>query len=549
MRRRPCSRSDELRQLRGGGRPSPSAVVGIIADRLDPVTQPLEARAALGGAAHAVVRDLDMEVVVAGVDRHVDRRGAGVLLGVRDSLREHVVGGRLGGLVDPPVGQPEQPDRHRRAKRGAPDGRRQPEVRQHRGVDPMCEVTELVDRELQLRLGLLEQLGRELGRPARMGRTPAQVDGEPGEALLGAVVQVALQPPALHIGRSHEAAAAGTELEREQLPLRHDCRQVERREGRDGDEELGVQHAAGDRVVGERPEVVGRVGDGDADGDRDREGGPARPEPQRRPDERREDDVDDRSVAARGDLAQHDDADECRGGLGDTRRPEAAVERAVPGQGEGNDDECADEVAQPPCPPDGRNVVHVHHSCQAQGQRADGRADRDADRQRDDQPAETADRLERRAAGDEAADQRRRDHDLEQVADGLGKPRGDGHRPVVVREQVARKRPGPQVQAAEIEEPDGDADRQPDDRRDRPCELEVVAQLRRPVVRERQGERSGQPSNAPVRHQPVHGCRPHDRGRREHEPRWYSIAAVESRAAPSRCGTSRCGRRRRWPDR
>ena len=50
--------------------------------------------------------------------------------------------------------------------------------------------------------------------------------------------------------------------------------------------------------------------------------------------------------------------------------------------------------------------------------------------------------------------------------------------------------PGPQAQAAEVQECDADADRQPDDRRDRAGELQLVPDLRRGVVgaRERADE-------------------------------------------------------------
>ena len=76
--------------------------------------------------------------------------------------------------------------------------------------------------------------------------------------------------------------------------------------------------------------------------------------------------------------------------------------------------------------------------------------------------------------------------DLEQVAGRLPERRGHGQRAVVVGEDVADQQARPQADAAEVEKRDPDSDRQPDDCRDGPGELECIADLRRAVVRGRQ---------------------------------------------------------------
>ncbi len=72
------------------------------------------------------------------------------------------------------------------------------------------------------------------------------------------------------------------------------------------DEELRVEHGAGDRAECERPHVVGRVPERDRHGDRDRECRAALSVPQRDPDQRREREERHRIAAAGRDVAQHD---------------------------------------------------------------------------------------------------------------------------------------------------------------------------------------------------------------------------------------------------
>ncbi|HTE63610.1 MAG TPA: hypothetical protein VK631_24855, partial [Solirubrobacteraceae bacterium] len=73
-------------------------------------------------------------------------------------------------------------------------------VAEHRGVDPARELAQLLDRELRLLAGLGDQLrrARGIGRDARLGEP--ERDGHRDQPLLRAVVEVALDPPALGVG-------------------------------------------------------------------------------------------------------------------------------------------------------------------------------------------------------------------------------------------------------------------------------------------------------------------------------------------------------------
>ena len=78
---------------------------------------------------------------------------------------------------------------------------------------------------------------------ARLGGQ-SQLDGERGQPLLGAVVEVALEPPPLGVGgldqaRAGRARAAAANASRS----RHDRGQEQRRERRHRDEELGGEDA------------------------------------------------------------------------------------------------------------------------------------------------------------------------------------------------------------------------------------------------------------------------------------------------------------------
>ena len=74
-------------------------------------------------------------------------------------------------------------------------------------MDPACELAQLAQRRLQLGLGLGEQL--------RIGLVVAQQlqhQAEGQQSLLGAIVQVALDAPALSVGRGDHPRTGRTQL-------------------------------------------------------------------------------------------------------------------------------------------------------------------------------------------------------------------------------------------------------------------------------------------------------------------------------------------------
>ena len=107
-----------------------------------------------------------------------------------------------------------------------------------------------------------------LGRRRRVLGGEPQVDRQRGQPLLGAVVEVAHDPPPLGVGRLDEAGARGAQALAERLSLGHDRGEAEGRHGRDGDEQLGADHARADLREHERALVVRRVPGREADGHR-----------------------------------------------------------------------------------------------------------------------------------------------------------------------------------------------------------------------------------------------------------------------------------------
>ena len=79
-------------------------------------------------------------------------------------------------------------------------------------MDAARQLAQLVERAGELGLGLLEQPGNRFGAALQRALGEAQLQRERDEALLRAVVQVALQPAALGIARAHDARAGGGEL-------------------------------------------------------------------------------------------------------------------------------------------------------------------------------------------------------------------------------------------------------------------------------------------------------------------------------------------------
>ena len=85
-------------------------------------------------------------------------------------------------------------------------------VEQQRRVDALCELADLIDRLLGGAAGALEH-GARLRRLGvdEVGGEP-QVHDHSDQLLLRAIVNVALDPPALGVGRADDACARGAEL-------------------------------------------------------------------------------------------------------------------------------------------------------------------------------------------------------------------------------------------------------------------------------------------------------------------------------------------------
>ena len=185
----------------------------------DPVGEPAQPGAARGvGAAAPVVGHLDQQLLLPLRDPDAGVGRAGVLRHVGQALGDDEVGRGLDGRGKPAVEREAQLDRDGGARGEALQGRVEAPLGEHRGVDPGREVAQLVDGGA----GLLDRPVEELAGGAGL-RVPAlarelEVDQERDEPLLGTVVQVAPEPPALGVphrddpraglAQGHDAAPA-----------------------------------------------------------------------------------------------------------------------------------------------------------------------------------------------------------------------------------------------------------------------------------------------------------------------------------------------------
>jgi hypothetical protein len=131
-----------------------------------------------------------------------------VLGGVGEGLGDHEVGGRLD-RAGQALGDDLHADRDGRAGGQCGDRRVQPPVDQHRRVDAARQVAQVGEGALGLFVRLADQLGGRLRVGAELLPGHAEVHGEGDQALLGAVVEVALDAAALVLGRVHRPVAAG----------------------------------------------------------------------------------------------------------------------------------------------------------------------------------------------------------------------------------------------------------------------------------------------------------------------------------------------------
>ncbi len=170
------------------------------AERGDPVGEAAQAGPAGGvGAAAAVVAHLDDQRCRPGATprpRLGRRRVAGH---VGQGLGDGEVRGRLDRAGQALAGNPLQRHRHAGARGQRAQRRLEAALGQHRGVDAARQLAQLVRRRGELVRGLVEQRAASGSRCPRARQ--AQVEREPDEPLLGAVVEVALEPPARLVGR------------------------------------------------------------------------------------------------------------------------------------------------------------------------------------------------------------------------------------------------------------------------------------------------------------------------------------------------------------
>ena len=222
---------------------------------------------------------------------------------------------------------------------------------------------ELEDERAHLALRAPRQLSdRAQGPPERAGRAHALlldrllggagVQGRREQRLGDGVVQIARDPVPLLDGLLALVPLRLGQLRGGPLALADDGAQEERRERRDGDVDLRAQGPVVDRLLEERPDVVGGDPDRHPGRDRDRQRGARRPEPEGRPDQRREDHVGHRLVGRDRDHAEHGDRDDQERALPRADAPPCRDGIGSPRQHQRQDDQPARGVAEPPRAPE-----------------------------------------------------------------------------------------------------------------------------------------------------------------------------------------------------
>ena len=197
-------------QHAGACRVRPGCRAQRAVERGQPVGEAAQAGAAgRVGAADAVVADLDGDAAVQAPDGDRGVRRLRVLGDVGQRLGDHEVGRALDRSREPLVALARRASRaaaraSERLERGL-----EPAVGEHRRVDAARQLAQLLEAGVELLLRLVEQL-RELAVRALARR--AQQQGERHEPRLGAVVQVALEPPALGVAGLHDPCPRRTQL-------------------------------------------------------------------------------------------------------------------------------------------------------------------------------------------------------------------------------------------------------------------------------------------------------------------------------------------------
>ena len=161
-----------------------------------------------GVAGRAVVVGSDDEAAVVHDGADVDRRGP-PHRGVADRFVDGDVGACLDGRGEALVGDVVQADHERRDVGERRERRLQACLGQHRGVDAVCELAQLGERAVDLVSDVAQTLG-ELALCAGARQAQVEYDGE--QALLRAVVQVALQAPSRLVRGRDDARPRAAQL-------------------------------------------------------------------------------------------------------------------------------------------------------------------------------------------------------------------------------------------------------------------------------------------------------------------------------------------------
>ena len=221
--------------------------------RAEPVGEAAQAGAPRGvRPAHAVVGDLHQHVAVVAHRAHVTPRGRRVLGDVRERLRDHVVGGRLHGLVEALAGRGLHLHRHRRALASASSAASSPRSLSTAGWMPRAS-SRSSSSAASSSAPRWPSSSSVCSSPSTRARASRSFERHRHEPLLGPVVEVALQPAPFVECRLHAAAALIAELLDLGAQLRVQPLVLQRERGRGahrGDEvalvrERGVVHDGG----------------------------------------------------------------------------------------------------------------------------------------------------------------------------------------------------------------------------------------------------------------------------------------------------------------
>ena len=162
--------------------------------------------------AAAVVVDGDQQLLAQQAHLGADLGGVGVLERVGQRLGDQVVDRRLDRSRQPALGQRVDVQRQRRARRQRGERVAEPVLGQPGRMQPAHQLAQLVARQRRLLARLVEQRAGAVGLLGQPALGHREHVAESDEALLGAVVEVAPDAPALLVGRLDDPHARGRDL-------------------------------------------------------------------------------------------------------------------------------------------------------------------------------------------------------------------------------------------------------------------------------------------------------------------------------------------------